>query len=241
VAKISQQHGLAAPELHLPRIESQGQEWTPMKLQRIWLVVWLAVALAAGAMAQGAAPAAVSAGAQPSDASADGAAVAPPSAPEREWVPDGIAALGHQASRRTSFEIERPLLELVSRLDGDNPDLRRVVAGVNGIAVRSYGFADSAAANPATIEAIGRQYQDAGWVHLVSKHGDNAGGTTDLWLRMEGATIRQIAVLLVRVRQVDFVAVSGAISPLDLLHLSGHFGIPKMDSGVAVPVPQGKP
>ena len=211
-----------------------------MKLGRIWLVVWMAVALAAGAMAQGAAPAAASAGAPPGDAAADGVAVSPPSAPEREWVPDGIAALGQQASRRTAFEIDRPLLELASRLDGNNPDLRRVVAGVNGIAVRSYGFADGAA-DPAAFEAIGRQYQDAGWLHLVSKHGNNAGGTTDLWLRMEGATIRQIAVLLVRARQVDFVAVSGAISPLDLLHLSGHFGIPKMDSGVAVPVPQRKP
>jgi hypothetical protein len=212
-----------------------------MRLGRIWLVVWMAVALAAGAMAQGAAPAAASSAVPPSDVAAAGAAVPPPSAPEREWVPDGIAALGQQASRKTAFEIERPLLELASRLEGDNPDLRRVVAGVNGIAVRSYGFADGAAADPATIEAIGRQYQDAGWLHLVSKRGNNAGGTTDLWLRMEGATIRQIAVLLVRARQVDFVAVSGAISPLDLLHLSGHFGIPKMDSGLAVPLPQSRP
>jgi hypothetical protein len=37
---------------------------------------------------------------------------------------------------------------------------------------------------------------------------------------------------------VDFISASGSVTPLDLLHLSGHFGIPKMDGGMAVPVPR---
>jgi hypothetical protein len=52
---------------------------------------------------------------------------------------------------------------------------------------------------------------------------------------MDHASIRDIAVLLVGAKELNFISVSGSITPLDLLHLSGHFGIPKMDGGAVVP------
>jgi hypothetical protein len=52
---------------------------------------------------------------------------------------------------------------------------------------------------------------------------------------MDQASIRDIAVLFVGVKQLNFVSVSGSITPLELLHLSGHFGIPRMDGGAIVP------
>jgi hypothetical protein len=83
-----------------------------------------------------------------------------------------------------------------------------------------------------------QQYRDAGWQHLVSRHKSDTGLTTDLWVHLDHAAIRDIAVLFVGVKQMNFVSVSGSITPLDLLHLSGHFGIPRMDGGVVVPVPE---
>ena len=56
--------------------------------------------------------------------------------------------------------------------------------------------------------------------------------------RCAQASIRDVAVLFVKAREVDFISASGSVTPLDLLHLSGHFGIPKMDGGMAVPVPR---
>ncbi len=91
------------------------------------------------------------------------------------------------------------------------------------------GFPD-----PAAMESIGRQYQDAGWMHVMSKHADPERGT-DLWIRVEALAVREVAVLLVRPRQVEFIAASGVMSPLELLHLSGHFGIPKMDQPISPP------
>jgi hypothetical protein len=54
---------------------------------------------------------------------------------------------------------------------------------------------------------------------------------------MEGPAIRDIAVLWMGVRDVNFVSVSGSITPLELLHLSGHFGIPRMDGGAVIAPP----
>jgi len=156
---------------------------------------------------------------------------------DRQWVPDGITALGQFATAHTEFTLDHSMLVMASKVDRDNEDLRRVIAGVNSVSVHSFRYAGEVTFDPAAMDMVIVQYRDAGWQHLVSQHRNERGGQTDLWIRMEGTAIRDIAVLLIRARQMHFVSVSGSITPLDLLRLSGHFGIPRMDDGVVVPVP----
>jgi hypothetical protein len=153
----------------------------------------------------------------------------------REWVPEGIAALGQNASSRTEFTLDHSMLVLASKLDKVNEDLRRVIAGVNGVSVRSFHFPGAVSYDPAIMDWISQQYREAGWQHLVNKHRDDGGLTTDLWVHLDHASIRDVAVLFVGVNDLNFVSVSGSITPIELLHLSGHFGIPKMNGGVVVP------
>ena len=160
-----------------------------------------------------------------------------PTGEEREWVPQGIAELGQSAASKTEFKIDHSMLVLATKLDRDNEDLRRVIAGVNGISVHSFHYPAAVSIDPLVMNSIMQQYREAGFQHLVSKRRGESGQTTELWLRMEGSAIRDVAVLWMGARDMNFVTVSGSITPLDLLHLSGHFGIPKMDGGVAVPVP----
>ena len=127
------------------------------------------------------------------------------------------------------------MLVLASKLDKNDDRLRRVIAGVNGVSVRSFRFPERVSRDPALMDMISRQYQDAGWQHLVNQQKANGGLTTDLWLQVDHAAIRNVAVLLVGPKEMHFVSVSGSITPLDLLRLSGHFGIPRMDGGVVVP------
>jgi hypothetical protein len=212
-----------------------------MRLSRILFWAWIVCALGLHAVAQdqgqaAAAPAAPAAAQTQGGEQAPGAAV--PASQEREWVPEGIAALGQNAVSRTEFRLDHSMLVLASKLDKDNADLRRVIAGVNGVSVRSFRFTGEVPLDPAIMESIRQQYREAGWLHLVSDHKSASGMHTDLWIRLDEAAIRDIAVLLVRAKEVSFVAASGSVTPLDLLHLSGHFGIPKMDGGVVVPVPR---
>jgi hypothetical protein len=206
--------------------------WKKMRLTRILFWVWIGCALGLSARAQDQAPAA----AAPSAALP--ATAAAPAEETREWVPEGIAALGQNAASRTEFRLDHSMLVLASKLDKNNEDLRRVIAGVNGVSVRSYRFAGEVVYDPALVESISQQYREAGWLHLVSNHKNASGMHSDLWIHLDEAAVRDIAVLLVGARQVNFVAASGSVTPLDLLHLSGHFGIPKMDGAVAVPVPR---
>jgi hypothetical protein len=195
-----------------------------MKLSRIVLFAWIGCTVAMSAMAQDQTQP------PPPPVASQAPAVAP-----REWVPEGISALGQNATSRTEFTLDHSMLVMVSKFDKDNEDLRRVVAGINGVSVHSFRFPIAVAFDPMVMASIRQQYREAGWQHLVSQHKSASGLATDFWVHMDHASIRDVAVLFVGVKQLNFVSVSGSITPTDLLHLSGHFGIPKMESGAIVP------
>jgi len=157
---------------------------------------------------------------------------------ERDWVPRGIESLGQNASSRTEFTLDHSMLVLASKLDQHDDDLRRVIAGVDGVSVHSYRFPRPGMYDSEALNTLRQQFHAAGWEHMVGKHDENGGpGATDLWVHFENKTIRNVAVLLTGEKQLNLIAVSGSISPLDLFHLSGHFGIPKIEGGAVVPVP----
>ena len=162
--------------------------------------------------------------------------------PPREWTPQGIEALRQGASSKTEFTLDHSMLVFASKLDPDNEDLRRVIAGVSGVSVHRYHFAGSWMYDPQALSSIKEEYQAAGWKQLMNnREKDGGAGVTDLWIRLENNAVANVAILLARANEVDFVAVSGSISPADLSHLGGHFGIPKIEGGVMVPNTKGRP
>ena len=159
-----------------------------------------------------------------------------------EWIPQGIEALRQSASSKTEFTLDHSMLVFAAKLDPDNDDLRRVIAGVSGLAVHSYHFPAPWVYDPAALSEVKEEYHAAGWHQLLNNHAkDGSPGVTDLWVRFENNAISNIAILVARSQEVNLILVSGSISPLDLSHLGGHFGIPKIEGGVVVPNPQRRP
>lgn len=151
-------------------------------------------------------------------------------------LPQGVEALRQSASSKTEFTLDHSMLVLTSKLDSGNPDLVRVVAGVSGVSVHRYRFPEPWAYDAEAVRSLKDQYHTAGWMQLVNKHDpDGMPGSTDLWIHWQDDVISEIAILVARSQEVTFVEVSGSISPLDLSHLGGHFGIPRMEAGVRVP------
>lgn len=161
---------------------------------------------------------------------------------QREWIPQGIEALRQSASSKTEFTLDHSMLVFASKLDPDNEDLRRVIAGVSGVSVHSYHFPGSWMYDPQALNFVKEEYHAAGWKQVVNNHEKDGGpGVTDLWIRLENNAISNVAILVARSNEVDFIVVSGSISPLDLSHLGGHFGIPKIEGGVVVPNTERRP
>lgn len=190
-----------------------------MRLSRIIVFVLLAIAAATLSEAQQASP-------LPS----------PPQPLAHEWTPQGIEALRQGASSKTEFTLDHSMLILMSKLDPDNEDLRRVIAGVNGVSVHSFRFSGQSSYDSEAVNSVKEEYRAAGWKQLMNNH-QKAGSpdVTNLWVRLENNAVSNAAVLLTKPNEVDFVMVSGSVSPLDIIRLGGHFGIPKIEGGVMVP------
>mgnify|MGYP001493860349 CR=1 FL=1 len=151
------------------------------------------------------------------------------------WVPQGVNALEAGASSRNSFSFDHSMLVLAAKLDPGDDDLKRVVAGISSLSVRTYKFQNSGY-DTAVLNSVNDDYRSAGWKRVLNRHEKGgATGTTDVWVRMENNAIANVAVFVAKPNAIDFVAVAGSISPADLLHLGGHFGIPKIVGGVALP------
>jgi hypothetical protein len=163
-------------------------------------------------------------------------------AQQHDWIPKGIEALRQSASSKTEFTLDHSMLVFVAKMDPNNEDLQRVIAGVNGVSVHSYRFPRTWTYDPVALSSVKDEYEAAGWKRLMNKQEKDGGpGVTDLWVRLENNAISNAAVLQAKSNEVSFIVVSGSISPLDLAHLGGHFGIPKLEGGVIVPKTEAHP
>ena len=161
---------------------------------------------------------------------------------QQNWFPQSIENLGQNATSRTEFSFDHSMLVMASKQDENDDSLRHVIAGIDGISVHRFHYQGSGMYDPQVLSAVRHDYSIAGWQHISKAH-DKYGypSGADLWIHFEHNTIRNIAVLFAGDSQVNFISVSGSISPIDLLHLAGHFGIPRIEGGVVVPAPGNGP
>jgi hypothetical protein len=163
-------------------------------------------------------------------------------------VQENLDNLADAPATHTGFTFDRSMLSLaqgVLQSSGLDPD--RASAALTSIRFDTYRYPQPVFYTPEAMAAIVADYHAAGWKHLVNGNHSVANSAqprstlTDLWLHFSGADIDDLTVLIRSPRDMNVIQVSGDLRPLDLLHLSGHFGIPKVDpDAVMVPAPDGK-
>jgi len=165
--------------------------------------------------------------------------------PPLNWVPQGFEALGQRAAFHTDFTFDRSMLQVAGYFIGDaDQETRNAIAKLNGISVHSYHFASPGLYDPAALDLIRRQYEAAGWRHLVAAHSKSDpfnAGQTDLWINFAHMDVTGMMVLITGPKDLNLIALNGDISTVDLLHLRGHFGIPRFSGDRFVPPGQGSP
>jgi hypothetical protein len=171
---------------------------------------------------------------------------APPGSPESPgWVPPSVESLAQHAAFHTSFTFDRTMLRFASNFfDNSDEDTRRAVNKLEAISVHSFHYAAPGMYDPGVLERVRADYEATGWKHMVTAHpkGDPfSTGQTDLWISFAHTDVTGMVVLLAGSRDVDVIAITGDLSPLDLLHLRGHFGIPKFDGDGLGAAQQGPP
>lgn len=157
------------------------------------------------------------------------------------WVPQGMEVLARTAAFHTDFTFDRTMLQMVNNMwEGPgNPGLEAAVNRLDGISVHSYHYAAPGMYDPRLLEAVRRQYSAMGWQHMVTARSVQRGGATDLWISFHHMQATGAVVLFQSPTNLNLIAFSGVLSPLDLLHLRGHFGIPRFPGDRFVPAPGG--
>jgi hypothetical protein len=171
-----------------------------------------------------------------------------------QMMPPGLQQsldnLADAPATHTGFTFDRNLMGLAAGvLEAGGLDPQRAAVALTSVRFDTYRYPQPVFYEPEAMAAIIAGYRAAGWKHLVNGNGNRSPANsaqprstlTDLWLHFTGADIDDVTVLIRSSRDMNLIQVSGDLRPLDLIHLSGHFGIPKVDpNAVMLPAPDGK-
>lgn len=149
-----------------------------------------------------------------------------------DWVPPGLDHLNSEATFKESFTLDRTMLAVAAGMVPDSQaDDRQVIRKLDGANVHVLRF-QAGIPDENEVASIRAAYHLRGWKHLVStaqSGGPVHNGTTDVWVVLDGVNVRGAVVLAETPRSLTLVTVAGNLNPVDLLHLRGHFGIPRFD------------
>ncbi len=175
--------------------------------------------------------------------------VAGAASPNTQIAPDVatmVPDLADQPATHTGVVFDRSMMQIAqSVLQSGGLDSDRAAAALTSISFDTYRFREPAFYTPETMAQLVEAYHRAGWKHLVNGNQTPANlaqpksAITDLWLHFSGADIDHVTVLVRATHDMNLIQVAGDLRPLDLVHLSGHLGIPKVDlNAVMVPAPR---
>jgi hypothetical protein len=150
-----------------------------------------------------------------------------------EWVPPALLDLQAQAAVKESFTLDRAMLGAAADVMNDrDPEVRQSINKLDGVSVHLLRFGPNRFFDPAEVDAVRDAYHLRGWKHLVTstdRGGPVHNETADVWVVMDGVNVRGAVVMAETPQSLTLVTVAGTLSPIDLLHLRGHFGIPRFD------------
>jgi hypothetical protein len=163
-------------------------------------------------------------------------------------VSESLGGLADQPATHIGYTFDRSQMQLArGLLESGGLDIERAAAALTSISFDNYRYKESAFYTPEMMASIVEAYHRAGWKHMVNGNQTAANSAqprtaiTDLWLHFSSGDIDHVTVLVRASRDMNLIQVAGDLRPLDLIHLGGHFGIPKVDpNAVMVPAPDGK-
>jgi hypothetical protein len=161
---------------------------------------------------------------------------------------DSLNNLADQPANHTGLVFDSSMMQMAQGvLQAGGLDAERAAAALKSISFDTYFYREPAFYTPEAMASIVDSFHRAGWKHLVNGNPTPANSAqpqkaiTDVWLHFSGADIDHMTILVRSAKEMNLVQVAGDLRPLDLIHLGGHFGIPKVDpSAVMVPAPDGK-
>lgn len=147
-------------------------------------------------------------------------------------LPPNLEALSARATESVRVTLDGPLLQLAAKMipdeDGHTNALRKIVAGIQGIYVRSFQFENENEYNSGDVDSVKAQFRDPEWSRIVWVK-CKADGETEVYIRgAADGKLGGVAVIAAEPREFTIVRIVGEISPEQLVELGGEFNIPRL-------------
>jgi hypothetical protein len=146
---------------------------------------------------------------------------------------DSLDLLQPKASGHVVVDVDAGLLKFATAVLSDSDDeereVKRLVAGLRGVFVRSYEFKFERQYTDADLTALRSQLRGPGWSRIVDvKTGEGGDADVELYLATEAGRVEGLALVSAEPRKITIVNIVGAIDLEKLRKLEGSLGIPKL-------------
>jgi hypothetical protein len=145
-----------------------------------------------------------------------------------------MASLDHlaaKASQTVDVNVDERLMKMASRLfsdkDDDEREVKKLIANLKGIYVKSFEFETEGQFVAADLEPIRTQLRGAGWTRMVNVISKKEGNV-EVYLQFAGETINGLAVLHTDDKELTVVNIVGPVDLDKLAQLEGQMGIPEL-------------
>jgi hypothetical protein len=140
--------------------------------------------------------------------------------------------LSAKASDTADVTLDGSLLKLAAKfLSADNPDqakVRKLVAGLKGIYVRTFEFENEGEYTEADVTSIRKQLQSPGWSRIVGVRSKKDSENAEVYLKTDGPD-GGLAIICANPKELTVVSIVGKIDLDELSELGGSLGVPKID------------
>jgi len=148
-----------------------------------------------------------------------------------------MTALDHlaaKASQTIDVNIDERLMRLAARVfddkDEDEREVKKLVANLKGVYVKSFEFETEGQYGAADIEPIRTQLRGPGWTRLVNVT-SKKDGILEVYLLFNGEQVGGMAVLHTDDKELTVVNIVGPVDVDKLARLEGQLGIPDLGLG----------
>lgn len=142
---------------------------------------------------------------------------------------DGLAA---KASESVNVSLDSSMLQLAAQfLSADKPEsakVKKLIAGLKAIRVRSFEFSKEGQFRPADLEPLRSQLRAPGWSRIVGVDSQPDRERTEIYTKADAGHIVGLAIIATEPKELTVVEIEGTVDLSELSNLTGRFGIPSI-------------
>jgi hypothetical protein len=140
--------------------------------------------------------------------------------------------LADKASKVADVTLDGSLLKIGAKfLSADDPDqakIKKLVAELKGVYVKTFTFEKEGEYSEADITSIRKQLQSPGWSRIVGVQSKKDGENAEVYLKT-GEPGGGLAIICANPKELTVVNIVGKIDLDELSELGGSLGVPKID------------